>query len=284
MKKIIIAGAGGLIGKPLIERLKNNYEVVRLERGARDRWAAQVEDAYAVVNLSGEPIAGKRWTSAQKKELIQSRLLTTKALVDAMAAASKKPAVFLNASAIGYYGSRDEAPLDEMSASGTGFLPDLCREWERQANKAEVLGIRTVFLRTGIVLSTRGGALAKMLPPFRLGLGGPLGHGRQYMSWIHIEDEVEAIVYALENEAMRGPVNLTAPQAVPMKDFAVALGKTLKRPAFFPVPAVVLKLALGEMSELLLEGQNVKPTRLEAAGFRFKHPHLEGALAALLGA
>jgi uncharacterized protein (TIGR01777 family) len=282
MKKIVIAGAGGLIGKLLTEKLRKDYDVVRLERDARDRWVSEVDGAWAVINLAGEPIAGKRWTSSQKKELIQSRLLTTKLLVDAMAAASKKPEVFLNASAIGYYGARDVTALDEASAPGTGFLPDLCREWERQAQKALGYGIRTVLLRTGIVLSVKGGALAKMLPPFRLGLGGPLGHGRQFMSWIHIEDEVDAIVYAMETPQVVGPVNLTAPEAVAMKGFASTLGKVLKRPAIFPVPAAVLKIALGEMSELLLEGQNVRPAKLEAAGYRFRHPRLEEALNNLL--
>jgi uncharacterized protein (TIGR01777 family) len=188
----------------------------------------------------------------------------------------------LNASAIGIYGARDEKPVDERTPAAKGFLGDLCSEWERQARKAETAGVRTVLLRTGIVLAVEGGALAKMLPPFRLGLGGPLGDGRQYMSWIHIDDEVGAILEALRNPALSGPVNLVSPNTLPMKEFAKELGRALKRPAVLPAPAFALRLALGEMSELLLTGQNVVPAKLTAAGYRFRHPALSDALKDLL--
>lgn len=297
--KIVATGFSGMIGTELAKKLSKKYELVRLVRKIShvsslpggeavwtpadvSDWAKEIDGAHAVINLSGESIAGKRWTPTQKKELISSRLTTTKALVEAIAKAKKKPKVFLSASAIGIYGPRDAAPLSESVDPGSGFLADLCKEWERQALKAQSPETRVVLLRTGIVLGRRGGALAKMLPPFRMGLGGPLGSGQQIMSWIHLQDEVDAIVYALENESIAGPVNLTAPNSVSMKGFAKSLGKALHRPALFPVPAFVLKLLLGEMSEMLLTGQNVKPTKLLDQGYRFRYPDLDGALEDLL--
>ncbi len=280
--KIVASGMSGFIGKPLSVKLAQKHELIFLKRlssaPAPGNWANAVDGADAVINLSGEPIAGKRWTKAQKKELITSRLNTTRALVEAIGKAKNKPHVFINASAIGFYGDRGSLPLQENASAGIGFLPDVCKEWERQAFKAESFGVRTILLRTGVVLGKNGGAMAKMLPPFQLGLGGPLGNGKQYMSWIHLEDEVSAIVHVLENTQIRGPVNLTAPNAVTMGQFAKTLGKVLKRPALFSVPAPVLKILLGEMATMLLEGQNVEPKVLLDSGFHFKFPNLESAL------
>lgn len=300
--KIVVAGMSGLIGTELGVRLSKQHELIQLVRTQSDpkkkfparqlvwdpaspesgSWAREIDGADAVLNLSGESIAGKRWSSAQKKKLISSRLQTTQALVKAIERAGRKPKVFLNASAIGFYGSRKMDLLDEAALAGGGFLADLCKEWERQAKKAESFGVRTVLLRTGIVLSLQGGALAKMILPFRLGLGGPLGSGKQGMSWIHLEDEVNAIVWVLENPNLSGPVNLTSPNPVSMGGFAKTLGKVLHRPAFMPVPAPALKILLGEMSEMLLEGQYVRPQTLLDSGFKFKYPDLEPALSQLL--
>ncbi len=297
--KIVASGLSGFIGSELKKALSGRHQLVCLKRkgplaeggGYREalwdpsvpgEWVREIDGADAVINLSGEPIAGKRWSAKQKKELIVSRLATTRAMVEAIARAATKPKVLLNASAIGYYGAHGNEPLEEYSEPGSGFLPDLCKEWERQAQKAEALGLRVVYLRTGIVLGPGGGALSKMIPPFRMGIGGPLGSGKQVMSWIHIEDEVGAILFALENSSLRGPVNLTAPEPATMAEFAKALGKALRRPAIFPVPAFILKTLLGEMSEILLSGQRVLPQALLGAGYRFKHPSLESALTHLM--
>lgn len=281
--KVVARGLGGFIGSPLKEEFSKKYEVLSLARNVTpDDAAAQVDGAYAVINLAGEPIAGKRWSKTQKKELITSRLNTTRLLVEAMSKARNKPKVFLNASAIGFYGPRDTSPVSENTSAGSGFLADVCREWERQALKAESFGVRVALLRTGIVLGTNGGALGKMLLPFQLGLGGPLGSGKQIMSWIHLEDEVSAILYCLENENIHGPVNLTAPNPVSMAEFTKTLGRVLKRPAILPVPALALKVLLGEMSTMLLEGQNVQPEVLAANRFQFKFKRLEDALKDLL--
>ncbi len=299
--KIVACGVSGLIGKPLSAAiLAKGYELVRLVRrkgpaisGARDRevwwwpptlgdWVKEINGAHAVINLSGESIAGKRWTGSQKKELRASRLHATRAIVEAISQVKNKPKVLLNGSAVGFYGPRDASVIDESAEAGSDFLSELCREWEKEARKAEAFGVRTVNLRTGIVLSREGGALAKMLPPFQAFLGGPLGNGRQLFSWVHIDDEVGAILKALEDPALRGPVNLTSPHAVPMKEFAQTLGRVLGRPSVFPAPGFVLKLLLGEMSSLLLTGQNVYPRKLVEAGFAFRYPVLEAALRALL--
>ncbi|MBI2095560.1 MAG: TIGR01777 family protein [Candidatus Omnitrophica bacterium] len=282
--RIAFAGSGGLIGGAVLPGLESKYEVVRLKHRRIGEWPSLVDGAHAVINLAGAPIAEKRWTPRRKKELIQSRLGATRALVDAMAQAKDRPKVFLSASAVGYYGAHGDETLDEASPAGSGFLADLCREWERQALKARAHGVRVVLLRTGIVLSPRGGALAKMLPLFRLGLGGPMGSGRQWMSWIHIDDEVGGIHKALEDGSIQGPVNLTAPDPVSMGGFARTLGKTLHRPALFPVPGFALKLLLGEMSGMLLTGQRVRPGKLLAGGFSFRYPTLESSLVDLLGA
>ncbi len=299
--KIIGAGLSGLIGREVKGRLLQRHELVLLRHQGPapslpqtttrqllwdpphlGDWARELEGADAVINLAGEPIAGKRWTQTQKIRLEASRIQTTKALVDAISRCKKKPKVFLNASAIGYYGPRDSAVLDEKVDPGSGFLAEVCRRWETKAVRAESLGVRTVRLRTGIVLAKNGGALSKMVPPFHLFIGGPLGSGTQVMSWIHLEDEVNAILKALEDPAIRGPVNLTAPGAITMNEFAKTMGRVLNKPSFFRVPPIALKLLLGEMSEMLLTGQNVYPKKLLDAGFKFKYPSLELALKDLL--
>lgn len=282
LPKIVVAGGGGLIGKPLVQRLSQKYEVVRLRREVMDAWPEEVEGAWAVINLCGEPIAGKRWTQKQKKILRDSRILTTRAVIEAARKAKDRPKVLVNASAVGYYGARGGTALDESSSAGEGFLPGLCQEWEGEAKKAEALGTRVALVRTGIVLAKEGGALAKMLPPFRFFLGGPLGDGKQVLSWIHLEDGVNAIAFILENPSLTGPVNLTAPNPVTMKGFAQALGRVLRRPSCFPVPALVLKILLGEMSGMLLTGQNALPSKLLNHGFRFRFHRLEDALRDLL--
>lgn len=296
--KIICAGTSGFIGRPLEARLSASHEVVRLTRrpslGGKVRqvawdpekpgdWMKEIDGADAVINLSGENIAGKRWTASRKKDLITSRLNATRAIVEAIGSAKVRPKTLLNASGIGYYGPLDATAVDETAGPGKGFLADTCREWERQAMKAEALGVRVVLLRTGLVLGPGGGALAKMLLPFRLGLGGPMGDGRQVYSWIHIEDEVGAIVYALEHDLIRGPVNLTAPNPVTMGEFARALGRVVKRPAVLPAPAFAVRVLLGEMSEMLLTGQKVVPAVLQKTSFRFRYPELPGALEAAAG-
>lgn len=280
---IAITGAGGLIGTRLVQTLPARYEPLRLSRERRAEWTSKLEGAYGVVHLAGEPIAAGRWTAAQKKKIRDSRIEGTRALVDAISACRVKPKVFVSASAIGFYGDRGTEKLDESSASGSGFLAETCRDWEAEAGRAEALGVRTVFVRTGIVLAKEGGALAKMIPPFRLFAGGPLGSGRQVMSWIHIDDEVAAILFCLQNESVRGPVNLTAPEPVSMSAFARTLGGVMKRPSVLPAPGFALRLLLGEMADaLLLSGQHVEPAVLTRSGFRFRHPSLEGALQDLL--
>lgn len=287
MTKPRVAGTGltGLVGSRLVRELSDRYDVVKLPRWDQTRsgeWDLAIDGALAVVNLSGAGIAAGRWTPARKKELISSRLVTTRAVVESIGRAKVKPKVFLSASAVGYYGPRGAEPVDEEAPAGLGFLSDLCREWERQARKAEAFGVRVVLLRTGVVLDPAGGALAKMLPPFRIGLGGPLGDGKQAFPWIHASDETGAIAHALETTSLRGAVNLAAPSTATMDDFSRALARTLGRPAVFRVPGTVLKALLGEMADMLLTGQNARPAKLLGHGYRFRHPDLEPALRDLL--
>lgn len=248
----------------------------------REEWVREMEGADAVINLSGEPLVGKRWSPAQKEVLRRSRLDTTRTMVEGILQLHVKPKVLVSASAIGFYGPHGEEQLDEGSPSGSGFLAELCGQWEKEALRLVPHGVRVVLIRTGIVLAKEGGALAKMLPSFQWFIGGPLGSGRQCLSWIHIEDEVNVILTALRDERYVGPVNLTAPNPVTMCVFAKTLGKVLKRPAIFPVPAFILKVLLGEMSEVLLTGQNVVPRKLLDGNFHFKYSTLEEALRNLL--
>jgi len=301
--KVGITGATGLIGRLLIRRLSEaGHELVlfsrSLERGQSlspdsriVQWDALVspppegslDGLDALVHLLGEGIANGRWTSAQKNLIRDSRITGTRHLVGELKRCQNGPRVLVSASAIGLYGSRGEESLDETSQVGKGFLPSVCESWEQEASIAAEANIRTVLLRTGIVLSTQGGALAKMLLPFRLCLGGPLGSGKQWMSWIHLEDQIGLILHALEREEIEGPLNVTAPNPVTNRAFSKALGRTLKRPAIAPTPGFVLKLIFGEMAQaLLLEGQKVLPSRAIETGYRFRFPEVDLALQDLL--
>jgi uncharacterized protein (TIGR01777 family) len=291
--KIIVSGASGLIGSALVPHLAaRGHEVIRLVRrsagSGESQWdpargvidANVVGSADAIIHLSGAGIGDKRWSNSYKREILDSRVKSTKLLASVIAGAAKRPSVFLSGSAIGYYGARGDEVLDEASSLGTGFLAEVCQQWESAATGA---GTRTVFLRTGIVLSPKGGALRKQLPLFKAGLGGRFGRGNQWQSWISIDDEVAAIDHLLTAN-VQGPVNLTAPAPVTNTEFARVLGNVLRRPALFPVPAIGPKLLLGaELADaLLFTGQRVLPRALSASGFQFAHPTLDIALRALL--
>ena len=290
--KILVAGSSGLIGTALCSRLeREGHEVVRLVRRAPAqgelRWDPEageleqevLEGIDGVVHLGGRSIATGRWTASVKAQLRQSRVQTTQLLATRLAGLATPPRVLICASAVGIYGHRRDEELDEESDTGEGFLAELGRAWEGASAVAAEAGIRVVQARLGIVLSRRGGALAKMLLPFRLGIGGKIGDGRQYVSWISLEDAVAALIYAVENDALRGPVNLTAPQPVTNAELTRTLGRVLRRPTLLPLPAFAAKLVLGELAEEgLLASQRVRPKRLLEAGFEFAHPELEGAL------
>ncbi len=296
-RTVVVSGATGLIGSALVASLRaRGNRVRRLLRTTRESLADDVvwdpstgplpptalADADAVVNLAGEPVA-HRWTSERKHAIRESRVRTTAMLAQAIASAPRKPSVFLSGSAVGYYGDGGDALLDESSAPGTDFLARVCVEWEAATAPAVDAGIRVVLLRTGIVMSPRGGALAKLLPIFRLGGGGPLGSGGQWMSWIGLTDHVRAMEHALITESMRGPANLVAPNPVTNGEFATTLGRVLARPALVPVPSFALELLYGEMARAtLIAGQRVLPKALSAAAFEFSQPTLEGALRAEL--
>jgi uncharacterized protein (TIGR01777 family) len=277
---VAITGASGMIGKRLQQRLAEmGHTALAVPREA----AAPTCDA--VINLAGEPIA-QRWTEPAKKRIYDSRVAGTRRLVSALSTQSRRPRVLVCASAVGYYGSRGDEILTESSPPGSGFLPRLVTDWEQTARTAEALDIRVVSLRFGMVLG-HGGALAKLLPPFRLGAGGRLGSGRQWMSWIHIDDVVSLILFAMENAAgvpLSGAVNATAPYPVTNDEFTRRLGAALRRPAIFPIPVFALKLLFGEMSEVLLDSQRVLPATAQAAGFHFQYPDLSAALKNILAA
>lgn len=290
--KVLVSGSSGLIGKSLCAALKaRSDEVLRLVRTKSSDsdavfWdideaiveTAKLKGVEAVVHLAGEPVAEK-WTIEAKRRIRQSRKEGTELLAQKIGSMDPPPRVFISGSAVGYYGERGDEMLIESSTPGTGFLPEVCQQWENATGAARISGIRTVMLRTGIVLAQDGGALAKMLPPFQLGLGGNLGHGRQYMSWVTLDDVVGAILFVLDNEAVEGPTNITAPNPVRNSEFTKALGKVLHRPTIFPVPYTVLHMAVGEMAdELLLASANAIPKRLAKAGYKFKHPELIDAL------
>ena len=241
-------------------------------------WGSLADGAYAIVNLAGENLAEGRWTAARKERIRQSRLNAGQAVVEAVGAAERKPAVVVQASGIGYYGPRGDEEVTEDFRPGSDFLGRLAVEWEASTAPVEALGVRRVVIRTGVVLSLEGGALPRLLLPFRFFVGGPLGSGRQWVPWIHIVDEVRAIRFLLEQDEARGPYNLTAPHPVTNRELARALGRALRRPAWLPVPAPALRLALGEMSTVLLTGQRAVPKRLLEAGFVFQFPDLEAAL------
>ena len=291
--RVAITGSTGLIGSALVEALKvNGHKVSRIMREQRKLGTDDVfwnpDTAYvdtpelngtdAIVHLAGETITD-RWTPEQMKDIHFSRLRGTQLIAEAARAMFRPPQVLISGSAIGWYGDRGDEVLREDSKPGTGFLADVCRDWEAATEVASRAGIRVVHLRTGIVLSGKGGALKKMLPPFRLGLGGKLGSGRQYMSWIALDDVVGAILHAIATPSIKGAVNAVAPSAATNLEFTKALGRVLGRPTIAPVPAFVVKLAFGEMGEALLLGsQRVEPARLLAEGYQFKYPQLEAAL------
>jgi uncharacterized protein (TIGR01777 family) len=292
--KILVSGATGLVGTALSRSLKEKgHEVIRLVRSAAKdeatevNWnpeqgtinASELEGFDAVVHLAGESIAEGRWTDEKKKRIRQSRTKGTGLLSETLAKLKQKSEVLISASAVGFYGSRGDEILDEQSASGSDFLAEVCREWELATQPAAQARVRVVNLRFGVILSNDGGALPKMLFPFRMGVGGKLGSGEQYMSWISIDDAVGAIEHALTNKTLRGPVNVVAPEAVTNYAFTKTLGRVLSRPTIFPVPAFAARLVFGEMADAtLLASQRVEPQRLKESGFTFKYPELEGAL------
>jgi uncharacterized protein len=295
--RIAVCGASGLIGSALVPALAaSGHDVVRLVRSAHSgpgdlRWdpAASALDATAmagtdaIINLSGESIAARRWSPAQKERLLSSRLQATRLLAETAAKLTPAPAAFLSGSAVGFYGDRGDEELTEDSAPGEGFLADLSRQWEDATAAAEAAGIRVVHLRTGIVQSPKGGALAKQLPLFRFGVGGKLGRGRQWLSWISLDDEIGGILHALGRDDLRGPVNLTAPHPVTNTEFTKTLAATLHRPSFATVPSFALSVALGAgLAGELLGGQRVLPAKLEATGYRFTDSDLSTALARVL--
>src|SRR6202167_1587995 len=279
---VAVTGASGMIGKRLRQRVVEAGQMaLPISRAAGDSALAEIlASADAIVHLAGEPVA-QRWTDSAKKRIHDSRVEGTRHLVNAMSAQSHRPRVLVCASAVGYYGSRGDQILTEASSPGADFLARVVVEWEEAAQLAESLDMRVIRLRFGMVLG-HGGALAKLLPPFRFGLGGRLGSGHQWMAWIHIDDAVNLILFALNYAAVRGAVNATAPHPVTNEEFTGRLALELHRPAILPVPGFALKLAFGEMSDMVLASQRVLPTVAKSAGFRFQYPDLQTALGNLL--
>jgi uncharacterized protein (TIGR01777 family) len=301
--KIAIVGATGFVGSRLVEQLQaQGDEVLILTRNpgkATSRfpqaqvigynpltsgaWQKSISGCDAVVNLAGEPIAEKRWTPAQKKIILESRQLGTQKIVEAISQADVKPKVLINASAIGYYGTSETAKYNETSPAGTDFLAEVCTAWETAAQAVKTSGTRLVILRLGIVLGENGGALGKMLTPFSAFVGGPIGSGKQWFSWIHRDDVVKLIVSAIINSKIEGVYNATAPNPVTMQDFSQTLGAVMNRPSWLPVPDFALEAMLGEGAIVVLQGQQVVPTQTLAEGFKFQYSTLQPALAAILG-
>jgi uncharacterized protein (TIGR01777 family) len=298
--RVTLTGATGLIGTTLLARLEaEGAQVTVLSRDPERahatlgvqamRWdpltkrapAGALEGRDAVVHLAGENVA-QRWSASAKRAIRESRVIGTRHLVEGLSECGDRPKVLVSASAIGYYGARGEEPLDEETSAGEGFLPEVCAAWEAQARRAQDLGMRSVQVRTGVVLDPRGGALAKMLPPFRLGVGGPVAGGRQYVSWIHVEDLVGVMRAALSDERWSGPVNGTAPEPVTNRELSQTLGRALHRPALLPVPGAALALLYGEMAQIVTTGARVLPAKPLMLGYEFRHPHLEEALSAAL--
>jgi uncharacterized protein len=305
---IVVTGATGIIGEKLVRELcSRGKEVVVFARSPENaaskipgaaryirwdsfmesgEWTSYIDGAKAVIHLAGKPLLDGRWNEAHKKECYDSRVLGTRHLVQAIAKAAVKPEVFISSSAIGYYGSFDRCDetgeLLESSPAGNDFLAKICIDWEKEALPADRYGVRVVLLRTGVVLSTHGGMLQKLLTPFNFFLGGPVGSGLQCLSWVHIDDEIACILEALDNQEFRGAVNIVSPSPVTMKDFASALGGVLGKPSFLPVPKIAVQLLMGEGGEYAVKGQKVKPGFLVSHGFVFRYPELSAALADLV--
>jgi uncharacterized protein (TIGR01777 family) len=299
-RRTLIAGATGLIGRALLFRQSSAVILTRDPTRALTRlgaveahaWRPEAEapprdalrDVDVVFNLAGEPVTEGRWTTEKKRRIRDSRVLSTRHLVAAFAKQDRRPRVLVSASAVGYYGERGDEELHEGSIVGRGFLAEVCAEWEREALAAASLGVRVVCVRIGIVLAPGGGALSRMLTPFRMGLGGPLGSGRQWMPWIHIEDVVGLLEHAGRNDRIQGPVNVVGPRPVTNAEFTRVLGRVLRRPTLLRVPRILLRIAFGEMSEILTASQRTFPRTAESSGYFFKHRDLEGALAEILTA
>lgn len=294
----IITGGTGLIGRALIDSLvTDGHTVTVLTRSPQKHqgrmpasvtavgwdgktaqgWGHLADGADAIVNLAGEGIADGRWSEERKERILQSRVDAGKAVVEAVGQAEVKPKVVVQSSAVGYYGVGDDSPLPEDSPAGNDFLGQVCFDWEGSSDEVEKMGVRRVIVRTGIVLSTKGGAFPKLLLPFHFFAGGPIGSGQQYFPWIHIDDQVRAIRFLMENEKASGPYNLAAPNPPTNKEFVQKLGKAMGRPALLPVPGIVFKIIFGEMSTVLLDGQRAVPQALEEAGFGFSFPEATGA-------
>ncbi|MCC9078977.1 TIGR01777 family oxidoreductase [Litorilinea aerophila] len=301
--RILITGGSGLIGRALcqaliaedhqvivlsrqpgrVSHMPQGVQVVQWDAQSGAGWSSFLEGADAVINLAGESIAAGRWTAERKARIRRSRIQASQAVVDALRQVQKRPQVLLQASAVGYYGPRGDEIVTEDTPPGRDFLAQVCVDWEQSTAPAEELGVRRVILRTGIVLSNDGGAFPRIVLPFRFFAGGPLGSGRQWWPWIHMDDQVGAMRFLLTHPDARGPFNLSAPEPVTNREFARQLGQVMGRPALLPTPAFALKLALGEMSTILLDGQRAVPHRLQEAGYQFRFPTLQPALAQLVG-
>ncbi|MEH2148353.1 thylakoid membrane protein ThyD [Nostoc sp.] len=304
--KFAITGATGFVGSLLVQRLQGkghkivvltrntafaqkvfpseafaNVEIVAYTPNVSGSWQSVIANCDGVVNLAGEPIGEGRWTPERKQEILNSRKLGTQKIVEAIANANPKPTVLINASAIGYYGTSETATFDETSLSGNDFLAQVCQAWEAEARKVKDAGVRLVILRFGIVLGT-GGALGKMIPPFKLFAGGPIGSGRQWFSWIHVDDLVNLILQALTKPEIEGVYNATAPNPVRMADLSQTLGQVMNRPSWLPVPAFAIEALLGDGAIVVLEGQQVIPKRTLETGFEYKYPKLQPALTQIL--
>ncbi len=301
--KVAITGATGFVGSSLVEKLHSqghkilvltrnsnkaqqvfrasafpHVEIVAYTPTESGTWQNAISGCSAVVNLAGEPIAEQRWTTTQKQKILQSRQLGTQKIVEAIGKADVKPQVLVNASAIGYYGTSETATFTESSSPGSDFLAQVCQAWEGEAQKVTELEVRLVIIRLGVVLGNEGGALAKMIPPFQVFAGGPLGTGNQWFSWIHRDDIVNLIVESLQRSDLEGTINGTAPNPVRMSQLCQVLGQVMNRPSWLPVPSFALEMLLGDGAKVVLEGQQVLPQKTESLGFKYKYPQIKSAL------
>ncbi len=298
--KLVITGATGFIGAALVDYLvSHGHNLVLLVRKIPSKsflanvsislwdgrtvsdWCRHIDEAETIINLAGEPIGHKRWNESQKKEIVGSRINATRAIVEAVNAADRRPRLLINASAIGFYGDRGDSLIDESAAAGKGFLAETCVKWEKEALAASSANTRVVLMRTGVVLDKDGGALARMAAPFKLFAGGPPGSGKQWVSWIHRQDVIRAIDFIIANPKLTGPVNITAPEPVTMRQLSAYLGEAMGRPSWVTVPEFVIKGMLGEMSELVLSSQRILPKKLMEAGFSFTYTKVNDALRAI---